>query len=79
MSPTSGEGISYALRTGIMAGQAAAADPAGALDAYTALTARIRADICRRFRWLPVMESRLGKYLAGFVPTPIGSRVTDGL
>ena len=39
----------------------------------------MRADIRRRLRWLPFMESRVGKYLAGFVPTAIVSRVTQGL
>ncbi|MDO8848658.1 MAG: FAD-dependent monooxygenase [Coriobacteriia bacterium] len=79
MSPSSGEGISYALRTGRDAGRAAAGDPAAALDRYLELTAPIRSDIRRRFRWLPFMESRAGKYLAGFVPAPIVSRVTEGL
>jgi flavin-dependent dehydrogenase len=79
MSPTSGEGISYALRTGRDAGIAAAGDPVTALERYTALTAPIVNDLRRRFRWLPLMESRAGKYLAGFVPTPIVSRVTMGL
>jgi len=79
MSPSSGEGISYALRTGRDAGIAAAGDPAAALDRYMDLTAPIRADLARRFRWLPFMESRLGKYLAGFVAAPIVSKVTRGL
>jgi flavin-dependent dehydrogenase len=79
MSPTSGEGISYALRTGRDAGLAAAGSPATALARYTELTAPVVSDIRRRFRWLPLMESRAGKYLAGFVPTPIVSRVTMGL
>jgi flavin-dependent dehydrogenase len=79
MSPTSGEGISYALRTGRDAGIAAAGGPDGALHRYTQTTSPIVSDIRRRFRWLPFMESRAGKYLAGFVPTPIVSRVTMGL
>jgi flavin-dependent dehydrogenase len=79
MSPTSGEGISWALRTGRAAGIAAAGDPAGALVRYTAAVAPVVADLHRRFRWLPLMESRAGKYVAGFVPTPIVSRVTRGL
>jgi len=79
MSPTSGEGISYALRTGQAAGRAAALRPDGALERYTGLAAPIIADLRRRFRWLPLMESRAGKYLAGFVPAPIVSRVTQGL
>lgn len=79
MSPSSGEGISYALRTGRDAGIAAAGDPTGALDRYLELTSPIRADIRRRFRWLPFMESRAGKYLAGFAPASIVSKVTQGL
>jgi flavin-dependent dehydrogenase len=79
MSPSSGEGISYALRTGRDAGLAAAGYPGTALDRYLDLTATVRTDLKRRFRWLPFMESRTGKYLAGFVPAPIVSRVTQGL
>lgn len=79
MSPSSGEGISYALRTGRDAGRAAAGDPDRALDSYLALTESLRADLTRRFRWLPFMESRIGKFLAGFVPAPIVSKVTEGL
>ena len=80
MSPTSGEGISYALRSGRLAGQAIAASrPDDAVEAFRALAAPLTADIRRRLRWLPFMESRAGKYLAGFVPAPIVSRVTQGL
>jgi flavin-dependent dehydrogenase len=80
MSPTSGEGISYAVRSGIMAGRAIAASPApGALAAYTASTAALRSDIYRRLRWLPFMESRLGKYIGGLTPTWVVSRITEGL
>lgn len=80
MSPTSGEGISYALNTGRLAGQAVAGSrPDDAVAAYTRATAPIAANIRRKLKWLPFMESRTGKYLAGFVPTPIVSRVTRGL
>ena len=79
MSPSSGEGISYALRTGRDAGIAASGDPASALETYLALTASVRRDLRRRFRWLPVMESRAGKYLAGFAPAPLVSHITQGL
>lgn len=79
MSPSSGEGISYALRTGRDAGIAAAGEPARALERYLELTGQIRADLRRRFRWLPFMESRVGKYLAGFAPAPLVSKVTQGL
>lgn len=80
MSPTSGEGISYALNTGRLAGKSVAESrPEDAVRAYTAASAQIAANIRRKLKWLPFMESRTGKYLAGFVPTPIVSRVTRGL
>jgi len=80
MSPTSGEGISYALNSGSLAGQAVARKPGvGALGEYTVTTSTIADNVARKLKWLPFMESRVGKYLAGFVPTPIVSRVTKGL
>lgn len=80
MSPTSGEGISYALNSGSLAGQAIARKPGlAALEEYRAATAHISGNVARKLKWLPFMESRAGKYLAGFVPTPIVSRVTRGL
>jgi len=80
MSPTSGEGISYALNTGRLAGLAIASSaPSEALAAYADATSHISGNIRRKLKWLPFMESRAGKYLAGFVPTPIVSAVTKGL
>lgn len=80
MSPTSGEGISYALNTGRLAGQAVADNAAlDALAAYDGATRHIKSNIRRKLGWLPFMESRTGKYLAGFVPTPVVSRITKGL
>lgn len=80
MSPTSGEGISYAMNTGLLAGRAAASPvTADALDAYSRMSDDVRRNITRKLRWLPIMESRVGKYLAGFVPTPVVSKVTLGL
>jgi len=80
MSPSSGEGISYALRSGIEAGRAIGDRSASdALDAYTAAMRPLRTDTARRLRWLPLMESKAGKYVAGFVPAPIVSRITQGL
>jgi len=80
MSPTSGEGISYALNSGLLAGTAVAtSDPRGAGTAYENGVAHIAYNIRRKLKWLPFMESNWGKYLAGFVPTPIVSRVTRGL
>ncbi len=80
MSPTSGEGISYAMNSGYLAGHAIAQHgPAGSLGAYAESSARIAGNIRRKLKWLPFMESRAGKYMAGFVPTPLVSRVTKGL
>lgn len=80
MSPTSGEGISYALNSGVLAGKAIArSEPQDALAAYRAESAHISANIRRKLRWLPFMESRAGKYLAGWVPAPVISQVTRGL
>ncbi len=80
MSPTSGEGISYAMNSGLLAGAAIAThDAMGAGAAYERATAHIASNIRRKLRWLPFMESNWGKYLAGYVPTSIVSRVTKGL
>lgn len=80
MSPTSGEGISYAVRSGIAAGKALAAHaPDATLAAYEHAMAGVRADIARRLRWLPIMESPLGKYVAGLTPTAVVSWITEGL
>lgn len=80
LSPTSGEGISYAVNTGRLAGCAVAENPSSdAVKAYRKATAQIRSNIGRKFRWLPMMESGAGKLLAGFVPRPIVSKITHGL
>ena len=80
MSPTSGEGISYALNTGSLAGQAVAEGTApNAIVRYRSLTRGVARNIARKLKWLPFMESHVGKYLAGFVPTPVVSRITTGL
>jgi flavin-dependent dehydrogenase len=80
MSPTSGEGISYALNSGRLAGQAIA-DGTGAnsLARYRSAIDPIARNVARKLKWLPFMESRAGKYLAGFVPAPVVSRITKGL
>ncbi len=80
MSPTSGEGISYALNTGRLAGMAIAANkPDRALESYASATRHIRSNIARKLRWLPVMESRLGKYLGGMAPAALVSHMTKSL
>ena len=80
MSPTSGEGISYAVRSGILAGRAIAGSPAAdSFGSYERSTASLRRDIARRLRWLPFMESRVGKWVGGLTPTWVVSRITEGL
>lgn len=80
MSPTSGEGISYALNSGRLAGRAiATTKPEDRLPEYSKAVEPIVKNIRRKLGWLPFMESRAGKYIAGFVPTPIVSKVTEGL
>jgi flavin-dependent dehydrogenase len=80
MSPSSGEGISYALETGMQAGLAIAQNgPDEALGAYERATAPTVRDIRRRLRWLPYLESSAGKYLAGFAPDGLVDLVTQGI
>jgi flavin-dependent dehydrogenase len=80
MSPTSGEGISFALRSGALAGEAiAGGEPDDAVARYVAATRPILRDIRRRLRWLPVMESDFGKYLGGLAPTALVSAMTKHL
>ncbi len=80
MSPTSGEGISYALRSGALAGRAVAvSSPDEALGVFAASSMPLQRDIRRKLRWLPVMESEFGKYLGGMTPTSIVSAMTKGL
>lgn len=80
MSPTSGEGISYAMNSGLLAGEAVACGtPDEAARSYERATSHIASNIRRKLKWLPFMESDWGKYLAGYVPTPVVSRITKGL
>ncbi|HEY3317303.1 MAG TPA: FAD-dependent monooxygenase [Coriobacteriia bacterium] len=80
MSPTSGEGISYALKSGALAGRAVArSSPDDALAAFAEASRPLQRDIRRKLRWLPVMESEVGKYLGGITPSAIVSAMTKGL
>jgi hypothetical protein len=68
------------VRSGILAGCAiAGSGPTDALAAYIERTARLRGDIARRLRWLPLMESRAGKYVGGLIPAWLVSRITEDL
>ncbi len=83
-SPSSGEGISFALNSGARAGKAiaharegatvlgkrahASWDESEALRLYRASMQPIVANIMRRLRYFPVLDSDLGKDLARFAP-----------
>ncbi len=83
-SPSSGEGISFALNSGARAGKAIAAaregatvpgrrahaswDESDALRLYRAAMKPIVANIARRLRYFPVLDSDWGKDLARFAP-----------
>ena len=87
MSPSSGEGISFAFTSGTRAGAAVAAGLAAgggrgaqvARDAYRASLESTRRNIRRRLRFFPVMNSSWGKWLGGCMPTPLVSRITEYL
>ena len=81
ISPTSGEGISWALDTGRVAGQVIAQydDPQMMLDAYQQQTVRLKTDIGRRLKIYPFMTSKMGKKMTKFIPEFVISRVTQNL
>ena len=88
MSPSSGEGISFALNSGQRAGRSLAAGlRAGtgreavelARANYQGALAPIRRNIARRLMFFPVMNSDWGKWLGGSMPTPLVSWVTQFL
>ncbi len=80
MSPTSGEGISTALGSGLLAGEAVAAhSPEEALAAYRRAMDGTARDLRRRMRWLPIVESRTGKYFAGLMPLALVDKITHRL
>ncbi len=87
MSPSSGEGISFALNSGALAGDAVARQhalgdpgkPDAALAAYRASLVPMRKNIARRLRFFPIMNSDWGKWLGGCMPTALVSKVTEHL
>lgn len=82
MSPSSGEGISFALNSGKLAGTAvvrAAREGADAASLYDESLKPIRKNIRRRLFFFPIMNSDWGKYLGGCMPTPLISKVTEWL
>jgi len=81
ISPTSGEGISWALDTGKTVGQIIAQhdDPQEMIDAYRTQTMRLKKDIARRLKIYPFMTSKTGKKLAKYIPEFVISKVTQNL
>lgn len=85
MSPSSGEGISFALNSGHLAGQAVARAFSGqeretpAVETYAASLVPMRKNIALRLRFFPIMNSSWGKWLGGCMPTPLVSRITEHL
>ncbi|MCL2818738.1 MAG: FAD-dependent monooxygenase [Actinomycetia bacterium] len=80
LSPTSGEGISWALDSGRAAGRAIAQDLGDeTLAAYAAGVEHLRRDIARRLWVFPIMNSRWGKTLMGYVPRTVISKATHYL
>ena len=74
MSPSSGEGISFALNSGKLAGRAIATQgkhkgsSGMVLDSYNASLKPIKACISRKIKYFPVINSRFGKWLGGNSP-----------
>jgi len=79
LSPTSGEGISWAMDSGISAGRAIAAGgaPAEVLARHRHDTAKLCRMIAHRLRIYPVMTSRWGKTLLGVTPKPLIETITN--
>jgi len=80
ISPTSGEGISWALDSGRAAGRAIAQDLGDAtLATYTVDVKHLRNDIRRRLWAFPIMNTRWGKTFMGYVPQSLISKATHYL
>ena len=86
LSCTSGEGISFALNSGIKAGRAVAASvEAGlrvaddALKRYELALQPMKRNLAFRMRMFPFMNNDFCKTLACAVPTPIVSKMTERL
>lgn len=86
LSCTSGEGISFALNSGIKAGQAVAASVAAgsrvaddALQRYEQALEPMKRNLGFRMKMFPFMNNDFCKTLACAVPTPIVSKMTERL
>lgn len=85
ISPTSGEGISWALDSGKQAGLAIAHalnthdDPSATLALYAENVAHLNKMIAHRLRMFPIMNSKWGKKVARVFPESYLSRMTYNL
>lgn len=80
MSPSSGEGISFALNSGKLVGLAVATqgkhgDAQMVLDAYNASLAPIKKCIGRKLKYYPIINSRFGKWMGGNSPMALVNAV----
>lgn len=86
LSCTSGEGISFALNSGIMAGKAVAAAfeddslvASSALECYERALKPMKKNLAFRMGMFPIMNNYACKNLACLVPTPLVSKMTERL
>lgn len=90
MSPSSGEGISFAFNSGQRCGAAIARglttgrgdggeEVRAARSSYEAALAPIRRNISFRLKMFPIMNSSWGKWLGGCMPAGLVSKVTEHL
>lgn len=68
MSPSSGEGISFALNSGELAGKAICSNSYNVLETYRAMLKPIKKNIQKRLLYFPVLNSNWGKWLGGSSP-----------
>lgn len=78
ISPTSGEGISYALASGEACARAILGGE-GALERYTKLATPITRNIRKKLRRLPFLENRYLQRFIDITPSPVLSRITARL
>lgn len=79
ISPTSGEGISYALTTGDLCARAILADPGDALASYREIAKPAVRNIMAKTRKLALLEYRLGHAILAAMPLCVLSRLTKRL
>lgn len=86
LSCTSGEGISFALNSGTMAGRAVAdavaeksREACSALARYERALRPMKRNLAFRMRMFPFINTYMGKNIACLIPTPIVSKVTERL